>query len=28
VVDGMLGGSFLRRIGDYLESFDAGRTDV
>lgn len=22
VVDGMLGGSFLRRIGDYLESFD------
>jgi len=28
VVDGMMGGSFLRRIGDYLESFDAGRTDV
>ena len=23
VVDGMLGGSFLRKIGDYLESFDA-----
>ncbi|MFK7979867.1 MAG: dihydrolipoamide acetyltransferase family protein [Saprospiraceae bacterium] len=23
VVDGMLGGSFLRRIGDYLEGFDA-----
>lgn len=23
VVDGMLGGSFLRRIGDYLEDFDA-----
>jgi 2-oxoglutarate dehydrogenase E2 component (dihydrolipoamide succinyltransferase) len=28
VVDGMMGGSFLRRIGDYLESFDGGRTDV
>lgn len=28
VVDGMLGGSFLRRIGDYLEAFDADRTDV
>lgn len=28
VVDGMLGGSFLRRIGDYLEAFDAERTDV
>jgi 2-oxoglutarate dehydrogenase E2 component (dihydrolipoamide succinyltransferase) len=28
VVDGMLGGSFLRRIGDYLEGFDDGRTDV
>ena len=28
VVDGMLGGSFLRRIGDYLEGFDGGRTDV
>jgi 2-oxoglutarate dehydrogenase E2 component (dihydrolipoamide succinyltransferase) len=25
VVDGALGGSFLRRIGDYLEGFDAGR---
>ncbi|MEM6320306.1 MAG: dihydrolipoamide acetyltransferase family protein [Bacteroidota bacterium] len=23
VIDGMLGGSFLRKIGDYLESFDA-----
>ena len=22
VVDGFLGGSFLRRVGDYLESFD------
>ena len=28
VVDGFLGGSFLRRIGDYLEAFDAQRTDV
>ncbi len=28
VVDGMLGGSFLRRVGDYLEAFDQGRTDV
>lgn len=28
VVDGMLGGSFLRRVGDYLEAFDKGRTDV
>jgi len=28
VVDGMLGGSFLRRIGDYLEGFDKNRTDV
>lgn len=28
VVDGMMGGSFLRRIGDYLEAFDVGRTDV
>ena len=28
VVDGMLGGSFLRRIGDYLEAFDKERTDV
>jgi len=25
VVDGMLGGSFLRRIGDYLEQFDGER---
>ncbi|NJC27722.1 dihydrolipoamide acetyltransferase family protein [Neolewinella antarctica] len=28
VVDGALGGSFLRRIGDYLEAFDVNRTDV
>ena len=28
VVDGFLGGSFLRRIGDYLEQFDPQRTDV
>ena len=28
VVDGFLGGSFLRRIGDYLEAFDAQRSDV
>ncbi len=27
VVDGALGGSFLRRIGDYLEQFDAKRKD-
>ena len=26
VVDGMLGGSFLRRIGDYLEAFDSTQT--
>lgn len=26
VVDGFLGGSFLRRIGDYLEQFDVNRT--
>ena len=26
VVDGFLGGSFLRRIGDYLESFDQNRS--
>ncbi|HAD15171.1 MAG TPA: diapophytoene dehydrogenase [Saprospirales bacterium] len=26
VVDGSLGGSFLRRIGDYLEQFDPNRT--
>ncbi len=25
VVDGMLGGSFLRRVGDYLEQFDVNR---
>ncbi|MEL6837474.1 MAG: dihydrolipoamide acetyltransferase family protein [Bacteroidota bacterium] len=25
VVDGMLGGSFLRRVADYLEAFDANR---
>ena len=28
VVDGFLGGSFLRRIGDYLEAFDGRRSDV
>ncbi|NJB86815.1 2-oxoglutarate dehydrogenase E2 component (dihydrolipoamide succinyltransferase) [Lewinella marina] len=28
VVDGFLGGSFLRRIGDYLEAFDPQRSDV
>ena len=26
VVDGALGGSFLRRVGDYLEQFDTNRT--
>lgn len=26
VVDGMLGGSFLRRVADYLENFDGNRT--
>ena len=26
VVDGMLGGSFLRRVGDYLEQFDIERS--
>ena len=26
VVDGFLGGSFLRRIGDYLEAFDASQS--
>jgi len=26
VVDGMLGGSFLRRVADYLEQFDAKRS--
>lgn len=26
VVDGMLGGSFLRRVADYLEQFDANRS--
>jgi 2-oxoglutarate dehydrogenase E2 component (dihydrolipoamide succinyltransferase) len=25
VVDGSLGGSFLRRVGDYLEKFDPDR---
>jgi 2-oxoglutarate dehydrogenase E2 component (dihydrolipoamide succinyltransferase) len=25
VVDGMLGGSFLKKIGDYLENFDFNR---
>ena len=28
IVDGFLGGSFLRRIGDYLEAFDPRRSDV
>lgn len=26
VVDGALGGSFVRRVGDYLEQFDPNRT--
>jgi 2-oxoglutarate dehydrogenase E2 component (dihydrolipoamide succinyltransferase) len=26
VVDGMLGGSFLRRVADYLEKFDINQT--
>ena len=26
VVDGMLGGSFLRRVADYLEAFDGAQT--
>ena len=26
VVDGQLGGSFVRRVADYLESFDPNRT--
>lgn len=26
VVDGFLGGSFLRKVGDYLENFDSNRT--
>ncbi|HMR44069.1 MAG TPA: 2-oxo acid dehydrogenase subunit E2, partial [Saprospiraceae bacterium] len=26
VVDGALGGSFLRRVGDYLEQFDSKRS--
>jgi 2-oxoglutarate dehydrogenase E2 component (dihydrolipoamide succinyltransferase) len=26
IVDGMLGGSFLRKVADYLEAFDSGRT--
>ena len=25
VVDGFLGGSFLRKVGDYLEAFDVNR---
>ena len=25
VVDGMLGGSFVRRVADYLEGFDLNR---
>jgi 2-oxoglutarate dehydrogenase E2 component (dihydrolipoamide succinyltransferase) len=25
VVDGFLGGSFLRKVGDYLESFDVSQ---
>jgi len=28
VVDGQLGGSFVRRVGDYLESFDPNRSPV
>jgi len=28
VVDGMLGGSFVRRVADYLEAFDENRNDV
>lgn len=28
VVDGMMGGSFVRRVGDYLESFDSDRPVV
>jgi len=28
VVDGMLGGSFVRRVADYLEGFDLNRTIV
>jgi len=26
VVDGILGGSFLRKVGDELEAFDSNRT--
>jgi 2-oxoglutarate dehydrogenase E2 component (dihydrolipoamide succinyltransferase) len=26
IVDGMLGGSFLRRVADYLEAFDPERS--
>jgi 2-oxoglutarate dehydrogenase E2 component (dihydrolipoamide succinyltransferase) len=25
VVDGMLGGSFIRKVADYLEAFDSNR---
>ena len=28
VVDGMLGGSFVRRVADYLEDFDLNRSIV
>lgn len=28
VVDGMLGGSFVRRVADYLEQFDVNRAVV
>ena len=28
VVDGQLGGSFVRRVGDYLEGFDPHRSPV
>jgi 2-oxoglutarate dehydrogenase E2 component (dihydrolipoamide succinyltransferase) len=26
IIDGSLGGMFLRKVGDYIESFDSGRT--
>ena len=26
IIDGALGGSFLRRLGDYIEDFDVNRT--
>ncbi len=26
IVDGMMGGSFLRRVADYLEQFDPNRS--